>query len=352
MSELVCGTNHFVNQRLFIINKVKHANIFLVIQSMSTSDSIAIEVVNLVKKFDDFTAVDKINFRIRKGEIFGLLGPNGAGKTTTMKMLIGLTNSTDGEVKSFGREITSFFDARDLMTIVFQEPLVWDTLTVRENIEFMIDIYDLDRKQANEMMKELLEKLGLAKFENRLAKDLSGGMRQKLSLIMSIITGRPILFLDEPTTGLDPLARKEMWDYILELKKEGITIVLSTHYMDEADYLCDRIAIMDSGKIIALGTPDELKEQYGGTESITLTIDSDLDKAIEEIKSKFNCKVVLVPNDYEKVVRIYISNAIERLTELINFINSAGVGVDKIAVSKPTLSDVFINLTGRKLNNE
>ncbi len=317
----------------------------------SSETQIAVEVNGLTKKYDDFLAVDGLSFKIRKGEIFGLLGPNGAGKSTTMKMMVGLTSITAGSIKVFNKEIKTFFDAREYMTIVPQEPLIWDVLTVKENVKYIIDIYDLDPKRAEEMMRDFLEKLNLSDFENRLAKNLSGGMKQKLSLLMSIITERPVLILDEPTTGLDPIARKEMWDYIMSLKSKGITIILSTHYMEEADYLCDNIAIIDQGRIVALGTPDDLKEKYGGNESITFYIKSGCVESFEDLKQKFpDCNFAFI--EHEKMLIVSTDNAFDILSHLVELISAKGIEIDKVSVSKSTLNDVFINLTGRKLSNE
>ncbi len=311
-----------------------------------------IRAVNLTKVYDDFTAVDNISFEIEQGEIFGLLGPNGAGKTTTMKLLIGITSKTSGTISVFDREINSTFDSRDYMTIVPQEPLIWETLTLKENIEYMIDIYDLDKTSAMKEMEELLDSLSLSEAKNKLAKNLSGGMKQKLNLLMSILTERPVLILDEPTTGLDPIARKELWSEIIKLKEKGKTIILSTHYMEEADYLCDRIAIMDHGKIVALGTPEELKEKYGGKETITFDLKSgDVLPYLDGLQKKYPNSKFKYLNE-EKALFVMTENAFEILSQLVEDLNGEGIKVEKVSVSNSTLDDVFINLTGRKLSNE
>lgn len=222
-----------------------------------------IEVKNLVKKFDDITAVDGISFNVEKGEIFAFLGPNGAGKTTTIKMFTTLLKPTSGKILVNGFDPTSDpDDVRHSFGIIFQDPSLDDELTAFENLEFHGVLYDVPKKICRERIDELLEIVELEKRRNDLVKEFSGGMKRRLEIARGLLHHPKILFLDEPTLGLDPQTRNHLWNYIRGMnEKEGITVFFSTHYMEEAEKMADRIAIIDNGKIIAEGTAQKLKEQ-------------------------------------------------------------------------------------------
>ena len=225
----------------------------------------SIEVKNLVKKFGDFTAVNDVSFNVKKGEIFAFLGPNGAGKSTTIKMLTTLLQPTSGEILIYGKNPVSDADAvRHSFGIVFQDPSLDDELTAYENMEFHGVLYDVPKKLRKERIEQLMNFVELWDRKDSLVKDFSGGMKRRLEIARGLLHHPKIIFLDEPTLGLDPQTRNHMWEYLKKLNEtEGITVFFSTHYMEEAEKIAQRIAIIDNGTIIALGTSQELKAQTG-----------------------------------------------------------------------------------------
>lgn len=221
-----------------------------------------IEVEGLTKMFGDFTAVNTITFKVRKGEIFGFLGANGAGKTTAMKMLIGISKPTSGKAKVAGFDVaTHAEDIKKNIGYMSQKFALYDDLTVKENISFFGGIYGLSRIQIKEKTAQLIEELGLQKVSNQLVGSLPLGWKQKISFSVALLHNPKIVFLDEPTGGVDPITRRQFWEMIYKTANKGTTIFVTTHYMDEAEY-CDRVSIMVNGKIEALDTPKRLKEQF------------------------------------------------------------------------------------------
>jgi len=229
---------------------------------MSVRDENIIEVVGLTKAFGDFKAVDEISFEVKRGEIFGFLGANGAGKTTAMKMLIGISTPTSGKAKVAGFDVfTSAEDIKKNIGYMSQRFALYDDLTVRENITFFGGIYGLKRQQIKQKSAQLIEELGLNGVENQLVGSLPLGWKQKISFSVAMLHEPKIVFLDEPTGGVDPITRRQFWEMIYKAADEGTTIFVTTHYMDEAEY-CNRVSIMVNGKIEALDTPQRLKEQF------------------------------------------------------------------------------------------
>lgn len=225
-------------------------------------DSI-ISIRNLVKQFEDITAVDGLNLEIKQGELFGLLGPNGAGKSTTINILSGLLEPTKGTVLISGYDVTkNLGKIKSLIGLCPQKASVFNFLTGKENIELFGNLYSIAKKDLEERMEILLDKLGLKDASKRQTKGYSGGMLRKLNLIIALINDPRIAFLDEPTVGMDPRARRATWEFIRSLKKKDKTIILTTHYIEEAEALSDRVGIIDYGKLIALGTPKELMRKY------------------------------------------------------------------------------------------
>jgi ABC-2 type transport system ATP-binding protein len=222
-----------------------------------------IEVKNLIKKFDGLAAVDNISFNVEKGKIFAFLGPNGAGKTTTIKMFTTLLQPTSGKISVNGfNPVTNPDNVRHSFGIIFQDPSLDDELTAFENLEFHGVLYDVPKKTRRERINELLKIVGLEKRRNSLVKEFSGGMKRRLEIARGLLHHPKIIFLDEPTLGLDPQTRNHLWNYIKDMnRKEGITVFFSTHYIEEAEKMADKVAIIDNGKIIAEGTAPELKEQ-------------------------------------------------------------------------------------------
>ena len=223
----------------------------------------AIVIKNLVKQFDEVTAVNGINLEIKKGELFGLLGPNGAGKTTTINMLVGLLNPTEGTAMVGGfdvkRDLTKI---KEMIGVCPQEASVYKFLKGRENVELFGNLFEMDKKVLKERADKFFEDSGLKEASNRKAKGYSGGMIRQLNLIIALINNPKIVFLDEPTVGMDPRARRKTWNFIGDLKQDDKTIILTTHYIEEAEALCDRVGIIDYGKLIALGSPQELMRKH------------------------------------------------------------------------------------------
>ncbi|MEE8402716.1 MAG: ATP-binding cassette domain-containing protein [Candidatus Hydrothermarchaeaceae archaeon] len=307
----------------------------------------AIVTDGLTKKFGKLTAVGEVSIEIEKGELFGLLGPNGAGKTTLISMLCTMLKPTEGRAEVSGHDIVSDPDrVRSSIGIVFQDPSLDEQLTGRENLDFHGRLYGLkhDRK---ERMEDVLKLVDLSDRGDSLVKTYSGGMRRRLELARGLMHHPDVLFLDEPTLGLDPQTRWHIWEYIKELKLKGVTIIITTHYMDEADYLCDRVAIIDHGEIIALDTPERLKSLIAGD---VITIEAqDIKKLIEVLKDE---AWVEEANIRDGLLKLNVRHGEARIPKIIEIANKNGVTVDSVGLRKPTLEDIFIHLTGRTMREE
>jgi ABC-2 type transport system ATP-binding protein len=299
-----------------------------------------IETKNLTKKFEKMTAVDNLNLQINEGEIFGLLGPNGAGKTTTLLMLVTLKPPTSGTAMINGFDIVKQPDkVRKSIGIVFQDPSSDEILTGYENLKLHGWLYDMPDDLREERIKEVLELVELTDRKNDRVKKYSGGMRRRLELARGLMHHPKILFLDEPTLGLDPQSREHIWKYIENLAKEkNMTIIITTHYMDEADKLCDRLAIIDKGKIVVLDSPKQLKKDLGG-DIIRLKAEA-LD--VEALKNLPYVKNIS-PCDGE--VCLTLENANTHLQEILKLVGK----VDSVEIRSPTLDDVFLHYTGRAM---
>jgi ABC-2 type transport system ATP-binding protein len=310
---------------------------------------VAIEVENLTKKFNGFVAVDDVSFSIESGEIFGLLGPNGAGKTTTISMLATLLRPTSGSARVNGFEITNHEDAvRKSIGVVFQDQSLDEELTAYENMDFHGRLYRIPKLVRQNKIVELLKLVELDEKRDNLVKTFSGGMRRRLEIARGLLHEPKVLFLDEPTLGLDPQTRNHLWAYIERLNKEkGITIILTTHYMDEADRLCDRVAIMDKGQIIAANTPEKLKEEIGG-DVITIK-SSERDKLFTQLTTLAWVEHV---ESHDGFVTINLRNAEKHVAELAQLSATNGIDIDSISIRKPTLEDVFLHVTGRTIREE
>jgi ABC-2 type transport system ATP-binding protein len=309
----------------------------------------AIDIVGLSKRFDDLKAVDRISFSINKGEIFGLLGPNGAGKTTTIKMLATILRPTNGNAKVWGYDIQeSPDDVRRAIGIVFQDPAIDDYLTGEENLDFHARMYGMKKEIRKKRIKTVMSLVNLLDKTDILVKEYSGGMKRRLEIARGLMHYPKVLFLDEPTLGLDAQTRRAIWEHIKKLnKKEGITIILTTHYMEEADYLCNRVAIIDKGKILAIDTPENLKETIGG-DVISLKVSDP--KKLEKIYKKEVCVKKMKLHD--GFINLCVKNAEKRIPKIIEMANNAGVIVESANIHKPTLEDVFLHYTGRRIREE
>ncbi|MDD1723723.1 MAG: ATP-binding cassette domain-containing protein [Methanospirillum sp.] len=308
----------------------------------------AIEVSDLTKSFAGLTAVNHISFRIEQGEIFGLLGPNGAGKTTTLSMLSTMLTPTSGTAVIQGIEIGKDPDGvRNVIGIVFQDQSLDEELTAGENMDFHGRLYRIPHDLRKQRTDELLHLVELYDRKNDIVKTFSGGMRRRLEIARGLLHHPSVLFLDEPTLGLDPQTRNHLWQYISSLSKEKhITIILTTHYMEEADRLCDRIAIIDQGKIIALDTPQNLKDSIGGD---VVTINTPDTGAI--------CRIMTEPwvihlEEYNEEVRISLRQAEQYISSIITLINAHDIPITRVSIHKPTLEDVFLSFTGKTIREQ
>jgi ABC-2 type transport system ATP-binding protein len=306
-----------------------------------------IEVEGLVKHYGEVKAVDGVSFSVKEGEIFGLLGPNGAGKTTLMEILCGLRRFDAGKVTVQGYELVKdSYRVRGSIGFCPQETLLYDLLSVRENLAFSASLYSLSSKKFKERVEFCSKVLGIGEFLNRRVQQLSGGMKRRANLAASIIHDPPIVILDEPTVGFDPTIKREFWELIKNLKSYGKTVLLSTHDMYEADEICDRVAIMEKGKIAALDTPHILKKTIGGEPALHIKVkESQVNKALK-ILEKYKCTVI------DDEIQVSARNPWEMMTEVSDKLVSQGVYSDKIEIVEPSLEDVFIKLSGRRLTEQ
>lgn len=304
-------------------------------------DSI-IQVTDLKKVYGSFTAVDGVSFAVRQGETFGILGPNGAGKTTTMEMMEGLKMMSSGEVILDGKSVaTHTREVKSIIGVQLQASSFFDGLSLKELIETFGALYG----QHVDAM-ELLREVQLEEKAKSRVKELSGGQKQRLSIAVALVNKPKVVFLDEPTTGLDPQARRNLWDLIGIIKQRGVTIVITTHYMEEAEVLCDRIAIMDHAKIIALDTPLNLLQMADTGATVEFHVDKHMDvEGLRRLPTVDEAKAE------DHVVVLKTKTPAEALPALFTFAKSAGVAINNLQMHQPTLEDVFLKLTGRTLRD-
>jgi ABC-2 type transport system ATP-binding protein len=310
-------------------------------------DENAIVCRNLTRKFGSFTAVNSINLKVRKGELFGFLGPNGAGKTTTIKVLTTLLSPTDGEAFVAGCDVKSeSASVRSRIGVVPQEFALFNELTPMENLWYIGELFGMEKNDIRKRSEELLKEVGLFEKKDVPAEGFSGGMKQRLSVAAGLLHTPEILFMDEPTTGLDPQSRISIRELTKELNSSGITIIYTTHDMEEADKLCQRIAIINQGKIMAEGTPNELKERYGGGQRIEIEMDGYTDKLLADLKRIVSAKGIRKRNG---MIELRVGDVRKGIVYRISkFLAEKRVSVQEIRTTYPSLEEVFINLTKEK----
>lgn len=289
-----------------------------------------LKISNLRKQFSDTAAVDEISFNVPRGKCFGLLGPNGAGKTTTIEMMEGILKPTSGEILFEGKPLDKNYYQG--VGIQFQHTAIQDFLTVKETLKLFANFYNQSRPQD-----ELIEICALQEILNKDTRKLSGGQRQRLLLALALLNDPKIIFLDEPTTGLDPQSRRNFWQLINNIKSQNKTILLTTHYMDEAESLCDEIVIMDRGKIVLQGTPQALLAQH--FDGVLINLPAELESQLE------NNKVSYQRNNHQ--LELQTSNIDETIKNLLSF----KIPLDGLQIRSPNLEDLFIKLTGHQLRS-
>ncbi|KXA89081.1 ABC transporter ATP-binding protein [candidate division MSBL1 archaeon SCGC-AAA259A05] len=309
----------------------------------------AIRTKGLTKRFRNLVAVDRVDLEIEEGELFGLLGPNGAGKTTLVHMLSTILSPTEGKAQIYGNSVTEDSDiVRSIIGIVFQDPSSDEELTGHENLIFHGRMYGVPKERREKRARRLLEMVELKERADDLVRGYSGGMRRRLELARGFLHEPKVLFLDEPTLGLDPQTRRRVWEYIKMLNdEEGVTMILTTHYMEEADHLCDRVGIIDKGEIITLDSPESLKKEMGG-DIVTLTM-VDLDDFSEELRELNSVHEV---NKEDGKFHLTVENGESIIPKLMKLAHENGLEIESVNLRKPTLEDVFINLTGRSIREE
>jgi ABC-2 type transport system ATP-binding protein len=302
----------------------------------------AVEVKNLTKRFGDFTAVDGIDFSIPTGEIFGLLGPNGAGKTTTIRMLCGILLPTSGEGRVLGFDIASQAEEiKKNIGYMSQKFSLYNDLTARENIRFYGDIYGVEKNKIEKRIKELVQLAGLNEYQNSLTANLSGAWRQRLALACSIVHEPPMLFLDEPTAGVDPVSRREFWDLIYQMAGEGVTVLTTTHYMDEAEY-CNTIGMMYQARMIALDNPDRLKEQIN-----TKLLELDCSQPSQAMRVLQSQKSIGEITLHGVLLHIALQPGTTR-KEIRELLTREEIKINRLEEILPSLEDVFINMVSKQ----
>ena len=303
---------------------------------------------NLTKKFNGLIAVDNISFSVKKGEIFGFLGPNGAGKTTTIKMLTTLLNPAKGSAEVAGFDIIKERGkVRQNIGVVFQDPALDTELTGRENLDYHARMYGLDRDKRKTRIDDVLHLVDLVDKKDVFVKNYSGGMKRRLEIARGLMHYPTVLFLDEPTLGLDAQTRRAIWEYIRRMnKEEGTTIFLTTHYMDEADCLCDRVGIIDRGKILVIDSTSNLKNSIGN-DVITLSC-SDMNRFIDQLEKESWIKKTKI---HESFLTLGVEKGEEKIPVVFEIAQTLNIKIKSISVRKPTLDDVFLYFTGRSMRD-
>lgn len=308
-----------------------------------------IEVKNLTKEYKSLRAVDDLSFEVHEGEILGLLGPNGSGKSTTINCILSLLKFNQGTINIFGKEMKpDAYDIKARIGVVFQDVAVFDELTVYDNIDYFCGLYVKDKNTRKQYIDEAVSLVGLEEFRKFYPKQLSGGLLRRLNIACGIAHKPSLIFLDEPTVAVDPQSRNNILEGIKVLRDNGATIVYTTHYMEEVEILCDRVIILDKGRIIADGTSDELKELAKIEEKVTVEVNGLEQRYIDEIKLFENVDEVVYDSN---VLLITYKKGKNNFVELIEYLKKESIRYNKIYSERPTLNDVFLELTGKELRD-
>ena len=308
-----------------------------------------ITIENLVKRYKELIALDHFNLDIKEGEIFGLLGPNGSGKTTTINCILGLLRFDKGSVKVFGEEMhPDSYELKRKIGVVMQNVAVFEELTVYDNIDYFCGLYIKDKKLRRQYVEEAMEFVDIKEFRNFVPKKLSGGLLRRLNIACGIAHKPSLIFMDEPTVAVDPQSRNRILEGIQELNRQGATIIYTSHYMEEVEQICNRIAIMDKGKNLAIGTASELKKMIKNNETINIEIlelDEKVLKTIRELPHVYDIS-------YEDgLLRIFYSGGKHNLLRILDFLKNEDINFGRVYSELPTLNDVFLEITGKELRD-
>ncbi len=309
-----------------------------------------LKVTGLVKRYKELIALDNVSLSVKEGEIFGLLGPNGSGKSTTINCILSLLEFDKGEISVFGKKMTpKSYDLKKDIGVVPQEVAVYDTLNVYENIDFFCGLYIKDKATRKKYVQDAIDFVALNDFVKFRPKKLSGGLKRRLNIACGIAHKPKLIFFDEPTVAVDPQSRNKILEGIEQLRKNGATVVYTSHYMEEVEQLCDRVSIIDRGHVIAEGTIDELKGMIKKSEIITIEtagLDNRLLEKINELPNVFNV-------DYkDNVLKVEAGSGKHNVIDIVNILQDGGYSMKKIFSEQPTLNDVFLELTGKELRDE
>lgn len=308
-----------------------------------------IEVKHLTKTYQKLKAVDDLSFEVREGEILGLLGPNGSGKSTTMNCILSLLNFTEGSIQIFGKQMSvDAYDIKRQIGVVFQDVAVFDELSVYDNINYFCGLYIKDKKERKDCIEEAIELVGLQDYRKFLPKQLSGGLLRRLNIACGIAHRPKLVFLDEPTVAVDPQSRNHILDGIKVLRDRGATVIYTTHYMEEVEILCDRVIIIDKGKLLAEGTCDELKRLVQIEEKVSVEISKLDQQHLQQIAQLANACDVSYHN---QELTVTYKKGEHNLSDLISYFNQEHIVYNRIYSQRPTLNDVFLELTGKELRD-
>ena len=308
-----------------------------------------IKISNLVKRYGELIALDHFSLNVEDGEIFGLLGPNGSGKTTAINCMLSLLKYDKGQIELFGKPMSpTAYDIKRNIGVIFQNVAVFEELTVYENIDYFCGLYVKDKKERRRLVDEAIEFVSLNEFVKFYPKKLSGGLLRRLNIACGIAHKPKLILLDEPTVAVDPQSRNNILEGIKRLNEDGATILYTSHYMDEVEMLCDRIAIIDKGKTIAQGTKDELKEMISLGETVSMSIDYMEDNIINEIKQL--PKIISVEYK-DELLTVKSNKGANNLVNIVDFLNKRSITPSLIHSELPTLNDVFLEITGKQLRD-